>query len=228
MPNSKRAPLRLAFVGWGAIASRVAQLLVERHSNVELIGVGTRTGPVGEATLAGNVRWLQKPEALANLEADMDYGDSALNFESLVHCHRNSNVSNWIQLSRRSRRTGSIPLWGPRTRARHRGCQAGSTGMSDPSAIPAPMLASPRCGAKARSGGACRSPAARSKKRCRMHGGAQRSGASRRLRDYGALNLESLVHCHRNHLVCLLSDQHDRAQARKQMNQILHMAHAVL
>jgi aspartate dehydrogenase len=71
MPNSKRAPLRLAFVGLGAIASRVAQLLVERHSNVELIGVGTRTEPVGEATLAGNVRWLQKPEALANLEADM-------------------------------------------------------------------------------------------------------------------------------------------------------------
>jgi aspartate dehydrogenase len=71
MQNSKRAPLRLAFVGWGAIASRVAQLLVERHSNVELIGVGTRTEPVGEATLAGNVRWLQKPEALANLEVDM-------------------------------------------------------------------------------------------------------------------------------------------------------------
>ena len=40
-----------------------------------------------------------------------------------------------------------------------------------------PMLASPRCGAKTRSGGACRSPAVHGKKRCRMHGGARGSGA---------------------------------------------------
>jgi hypothetical protein len=42
-----------------------------------------------------------------------------------------------------------------------------------------PMLASPRCGAKTRSGGWCRSPAARGKRRCRMHGGAPGSGAPR-------------------------------------------------
>jgi hypothetical protein len=40
-----------------------------------------------------------------------------------------------------------------------------------------PMLASPRCGAKTRSGGFCRSPAVSAKKRCRMHGGAPGSGA---------------------------------------------------
>jgi uncharacterized protein YjcR len=40
-----------------------------------------------------------------------------------------------------------------------------------------PMLASPRCGAKTRTSGACRSPAVSGKKRCRMHGGAQGSGA---------------------------------------------------
>jgi hypothetical protein len=39
------------------------------------------------------------------------------------------------------------------------------------------MLASLRCGAKARSGGACRPPAVSGKKRCRMHDGAQGSGA---------------------------------------------------
>jgi uncharacterized protein YjcR len=39
------------------------------------------------------------------------------------------------------------------------------------------MLASPRCGAKTRSGGTCRSPAVSGKKRCRMHGGAPGSGA---------------------------------------------------
>ena len=40
-----------------------------------------------------------------------------------------------------------------------------------------PMLSSPRCGAKTRSGKPCRSPAVQGKKRCRMHGGAARSGA---------------------------------------------------
>ena len=40
-----------------------------------------------------------------------------------------------------------------------------------------PMLASPRCGAKTRTGNRCRSPAVRGKKRCRMHGGAKGSGA---------------------------------------------------
>ena len=42
-----------------------------------------------------------------------------------------------------------------------------------------PMRASPRCGAKTRSGGSCGSPAVRGKKRCRMHGGAPGSGARR-------------------------------------------------
>jgi hypothetical protein len=42
-----------------------------------------------------------------------------------------------------------------------------------------PMLASPRCGAKIRCGGSCRSPAVRGKRRCRMHGGAPGSGAPR-------------------------------------------------
>lgn len=43
----------------------------------------------------------------------------------------------------------------------------------------APMLASPRCGARTRSGAPCRSPAVAGKKRCRMHGGANGSGAPR-------------------------------------------------
>lgn len=51
--------------------------------------------------------------------------------------------------------------------------------MSDRARNTGPMLASLRCGAKTRSGGACRSPAVHGKKRCRMHGGAQGSGAPR-------------------------------------------------
>ena len=40
-----------------------------------------------------------------------------------------------------------------------------------------PMLSSLRCGAKTRSGKPCQSPAVKGKRRCRMHGGAEGSGA---------------------------------------------------
>ena len=65
------------------------------------------------------------------------------------------------------------------TGARSHGRQAASTGMSDHVRHTAPMLASPRCGAKIRSGGSCRAPAVRGKRRCRMHGGAPGSGPPR-------------------------------------------------
>jgi hypothetical protein len=51
--------------------------------------------------------------------------------------------------------------------------------MSDHIRNTGPMLASPRCSAKTRASGACRSPAVHGKKRCRMHGGAPGSGAPR-------------------------------------------------
>jgi hypothetical protein len=51
--------------------------------------------------------------------------------------------------------------------------------MSDHIRNTGPMLASPRCRAKTRSGGACRSPAVHGNKRCRMHGGAPGSSAPR-------------------------------------------------
>jgi hypothetical protein len=51
--------------------------------------------------------------------------------------------------------------------------------MSDHIRNTGPMLASPRCGAKTRASGACRAPAVSGRKQCRMHGGAQGSGAPR-------------------------------------------------
>ena len=39
------------------------------------------------------------------------------------------------------------------------------------------MMNSSRCGAKTRKGLPCKSPAVHGKKRCRMHGGAEGSGA---------------------------------------------------
>jgi hypothetical protein len=39
------------------------------------------------------------------------------------------------------------------------------------------MLTSPRCGARTRRGTPCKAPAVSGRKRCRMHGGAEGSGA---------------------------------------------------
>ena len=62
--------------------------------------------------------------------------------------------------------------------------------------ITGPMLASPRCGAKTRCGGACRSPAVHGKKRCRMHGDAPGSGAprsNRNARKHGRFSRDALA-----------------------------------
>ncbi len=59
-----------------------------------------------------------------------------------------------------------------------------------------PMLASPRCGAKTRNSGACRSPAVHGKKRCRMHGGAPGSGApkaNRNARKHGLFTGDAIA-----------------------------------
>lgn len=42
-----------------------------------------------------------------------------------------------------------------------------------------PMIAAPRCGATTRAGAPCRAPCVAQKRRCRMHGGANGSGAPR-------------------------------------------------
>lgn len=49
--------------------------------------------------------------------------------------------------------------------------------MADVETASAAMHSSPRCGAKTRAGTPCRAPAVRGRRRCRMHGGADGSGA---------------------------------------------------
>jgi hypothetical protein len=68
--------------------------------------------------------------------------------------------------------------------------------MSDHKGSTGPMLASPRCGAQTRSGGACCSPAVHGRKRCRMHGGAAGSGApraNRNARKHGMFTSDALA-----------------------------------
>ena len=68
--------------------------------------------------------------------------------------------------------------------------------MNDHVRLTAPMLASPRCGAKIRSGGACRAPAVGGKTRCRMHGGAPGSGpprGNRNARKHGLFTRDAIA-----------------------------------
>jgi hypothetical protein len=88
--------------------------------------------------------------------------------------------------------------------------------MSDHARTISPMLASPRCGAKTRRGGACRSPAVRDKKRCRMHGGAQGSGAPRanqNARTHGLFTREAIDE--RRRIQALLGDARKMLEGMK-------------
>jgi len=79
--------------------------------------------------------------------------------------------------------------------------------MSDHARNTGPMLASLRCGAKTRCGGACRSPAVHGKRRCRMHGGAKGSGAptaNRNARKHGLFTGEAIAE--RRQIQALLGD----------------------
>jgi uncharacterized protein YjcR len=78
------------------------------------------------------------------------------------------------------------------------------------------MLASPRCGAKTRSGGACRSPVVRGKKRCRMHGGAPGYGAPRgnqNARKHGLFTRDAIAE--RRRIQALLGEARKFLQAMK-------------
>jgi uncharacterized protein YjcR len=74
-----------------------------------------------------------------------------------------------------------------------------------------PMLASPRCGAKIRSGGSCRSPAVRGKRRCRMHGGAPR--ANQNARQHGLFTPVAIAE--RKQIQALLADARKLLQEMK-------------
>lgn len=61
--------LQVAFIGWGAINSRVGQMLEERGANVEIVGIATRHG-LPDAILH-RARLLQNPRDLAAVGATL-------------------------------------------------------------------------------------------------------------------------------------------------------------
>jgi hypothetical protein len=88
--------------------------------------------------------------------------------------------------------------------------------MSDHARNTRPMFASPRCEAKIRSGGLCRAPALRGKKRCRMHGGAAGSGApkgNRNARKHGLFTKDAIAE--RRRIQVLLGEARKLLEAMK-------------
>lgn len=70
--SKPRRPLRLCFVGWGAIASRVGELLAERQPNkVEIVAVAVRDAGRERAGLPQGARLISGPDELAGLDIDM-------------------------------------------------------------------------------------------------------------------------------------------------------------
>lgn len=72
MSASERRRLRLGFVGWGAIASRVGELLAERQPDtVEIVAVAVRDAGRERAALPEGAQLISSPDDLAGLDLDM-------------------------------------------------------------------------------------------------------------------------------------------------------------
>jgi aspartate dehydrogenase len=63
--------LRLVLIGFGAINSRVADLLKARNAPVEIVGVATRDDPAERARIPAGVPFLASPSELAALRPDL-------------------------------------------------------------------------------------------------------------------------------------------------------------
>lgn len=63
--------LRLCFIGWGAIATRVAELLAERGAPVDIVAVAVRDAAKARPDLPAAARLITAPEELARFDFDM-------------------------------------------------------------------------------------------------------------------------------------------------------------
>jgi aspartate dehydrogenase len=64
-------PLRIVFVGWGAIARACCELLRARQSSVALVGVGLRAGRIADDPFIKGVARLTDPSQLAAVMPDV-------------------------------------------------------------------------------------------------------------------------------------------------------------
>lgn len=63
--------LRLAFIGWGAINTRVSALLTQRQANADIVGIATSGSPESRSKIPPSVPFLGDPDDLARVEPDL-------------------------------------------------------------------------------------------------------------------------------------------------------------
>ncbi|MCG6205235.1 aspartate dehydrogenase [Rhodopseudomonas sp. HC1] len=69
--RSRSAPLRLVFIGWGAINSRVGDLLRERGEPVEIAAIATIDSPEARSQMPEGVEFLASEDQLRGLKPDL-------------------------------------------------------------------------------------------------------------------------------------------------------------
>ncbi len=69
--RSRSAPLRLVFIGWGAINSRVGELLRQRGAPVEIAAIATLDSPEARSQLPKGVAFLASEDQLRALQPDL-------------------------------------------------------------------------------------------------------------------------------------------------------------
>ena len=67
----KSDPLKVAFVGWGAVNSHVAELLKKRSANVQIVAVATTDASKQTRAIPAGARPIDKPADLGDLSPDL-------------------------------------------------------------------------------------------------------------------------------------------------------------
>jgi aspartate dehydrogenase len=63
--------VRTVFIGWGAIGSRVGELLAQRASGAEIVGVATIDEPAARAAIPRGIPFVDDPARLAEIKPDL-------------------------------------------------------------------------------------------------------------------------------------------------------------
>src|ERR1700730_9431909 len=66
-----RGRIKVVFIGWGAIGSRVGELLAKRSSSAEIVGVATIDDPAARAAIPRHIPFIADPARLAEIKPDL-------------------------------------------------------------------------------------------------------------------------------------------------------------
>jgi aspartate dehydrogenase len=70
-PSLPRKRIRVAFIGWGAINSRVGDLLAQRHAAVDIAAIAAIDTPENRVAIPPSVRFLTSPSELSQIRPDL-------------------------------------------------------------------------------------------------------------------------------------------------------------